>query len=272
VFSIGEFSKIAGLSVKTLRFYHEKGLLVPAAIDPGSGYRRYDERNVDRARIIGGLRSLEFSLDEIAEILAACSEDQDVLVYLDRQKESLGERIKRLRIVVKQLDQLIGREREARDRQNRYPFAGEIQERDPGDLLVAGIRMVGRYDDCGKGFATLGRRLGRNIAGPPICLYYDGEYREQDAAFEPCMPVRRDVRIDGIEVKRLPGGKCVSLVHRGPYEELGRSYAGALRYVKDRGYKIILPTREVYLKGPGMIFRGNPQKYLTEIQLPVEPQ
>jgi effector-binding domain-containing protein len=40
--------------------------------------------------------------------------------------------------------------------------------------------------------------------------------------------------------------------------------------VKERGYEVTLPTREVYLKGPGMIFRGNPKKYLTEIQLPIK--
>jgi effector-binding domain-containing protein len=44
-----------------------------------------------------------------------------------------------------------------------------------------------------------------------------------------------------------------------------------LKYAKERAYKLQLPTREVYLKGPGMIFRGNPNKYLTEIQLMVEP-
>jgi effector-binding domain-containing protein len=37
--------------------------------------------------------------------------------------------------------------------------------------------------------------------------------------------------------------------------------------VKSRGYELEVPCREVYLKGPGMIFRGNPQKYLTEIQM-----
>jgi effector-binding domain-containing protein len=146
----------------------------------------------------------------------------------------------------------------------------EIQERELESLLVAGIRMQGRYSDCGKGFAMLGRRLGRNFAGPPLCLYYDDEYREDDAHFEPCMPIRREVQIEGIDVRRLPGGRCVWLIHRGPYEELGRSYARILAYAKEHGYKVKLPTREVYLKGPGMIFRGNPKKYLTEIQLLVD--
>ena len=42
-----------------------------------------------------------------------------------------------------------------------------------------------------------------------------------------------------------------------------------MKYVKQNGYALTLPTREVYLKGPGMIFRGNPKKYVTEIQLPI---
>jgi effector-binding domain-containing protein len=51
---------------------------------------------------------------------------------------------------------------------------------------------------------------------------------------------------------------------------MGRSYAKVLKWIKERNYKVVLPTREVYLKGPGMIFRGNPKNYVTEIQIPVE--
>jgi effector-binding domain-containing protein len=39
--------------------------------------------------------------------------------------------------------------------------------------------------------------------------------------------------------------------------------------VKEKGYTVVSPTREVYLKGPGMIFKGNPRKYVTEIQFPI---
>ena len=46
MFSIGEFSTITGITVRTLRFYHELGLLVPAAVDPATNYRTYDERNL----------------------------------------------------------------------------------------------------------------------------------------------------------------------------------------------------------------------------------
>ena len=98
-------------------------------------------------------------------------------------------------------------------------------------------------------------------------LHYDSEYREDDADFEACMPIRKGKAADGISVRELPGGRCVALVHKGPYEQLGRSYAKILGYIKDKGYEVAMPTREVYLKGPGMIFKGNPRNYLTEIQI-----
>jgi DNA-binding transcriptional MerR regulator len=264
---IGEFSKASGIPVRTLRFYHERGLLVPAAVDRETGYRYYDERNFDVARVIVALRSLEFSLDDVAEVLAGASEDADVLVHLERQRQSLTDRLRHCQDVVRQIDRVIQSEREAREVEKMRAKTYEIEEKELEPLLVAGVRMKGRYSDCGRGFATLYRRLGRYAAGKPLCLYYDGEYREDDADFEPCIPIRRRVEAEGIALHDLPGGRCVSLIHQGPYDELGRSYARILQYVKDHGYDPQLPSREVYLKGPGMIFKGNPKKYLTEIQL-----
>lgn len=57
MFSIGEFSTVSGIPVRTLRFYHEVGLLVPASVDSQTNYRRYDERNLEMAKVIVALRS-----------------------------------------------------------------------------------------------------------------------------------------------------------------------------------------------------------------------
>ena len=143
----------------------------------------------------------------------------------------------------------------------------EVEEKVLDTMLIAGIRMKGKYSDCGKGFAQISKSFGRYICGNPLCLHYDGEYRQDDANFEACMPIRKGKEIEGISVRQLPSGRCVSLLHKGPYDESGRSYAKILEYVKAKGYEIILPTREVYLKGPGIILKGNPKNYLTEIQL-----
>jgi DNA-binding transcriptional MerR regulator len=89
VFSIGEFSKITGLSIKTLRFYHEQGLLTPACVDEQTGYRYYDHSRVEKARIITQLRTLEFPISQIAEVLAKSDDEADILDMLERQRVSL---------------------------------------------------------------------------------------------------------------------------------------------------------------------------------------
>jgi len=270
MFSIGEFSRITGLTVKTLRHYHKEGLLVPSYVDEQTGYRYYDAAAAERARVIAQLRRLEFSIAHVREILASCAEDADLVEYLERQKTVLKEKIRHHRNVVRSLDEVITIQRESDMSTQQATF--EIEEKTVEPLLVAGVRMKGRYDQCGKGFSKIGRALGRHLCGKPLCLYYDGEYKENDADFEPCIPVRKSVTVEGISIRELPGGRCVSLVYQGPYGEPGhhRAYERVFDYAKQHGYQLLLPSREVYLKGPGMIFRGNPKKYRTEIQVFVD--
>ena len=266
-YSIGEFSQITGLSVKTLRFYHEKGILVPSSVDESSGYRTYDAIKIEKARVIMQLRQMEFSLEDIATVLGQCDDESDILNYLERQKQSLQQRISEDRDIVRSLSEIISKEKTAKKVVEESGFA--VQEKTVEPMLIAGIRMKGKYNECGAGFGRLGKAVGRHIAGAALCLYYDGEYREEGADFEPCFPVRKQIEAEGVSVRELPGGRCLTLVHQGPYEQLGRSYAKIMSARREPEMKITLPTREVYLKGPGMIFKGNPKNYLTEIQLPL---
>lgn len=98
-----------------------------------------------------------------------------------------------------------------------------------------------------------------------MTLFYDGEYKENDADYEACFPIRKGSDKESISVRELKGGKAVSLIHKGPYDNPGDSYKKLYAYINEKNYEIIIPTREIYLKGPGMIFRGNPKNYLTEI-------
>jgi DNA-binding transcriptional MerR regulator len=266
-YSIGEFSQITGLSVKTLRFYHEKGILVPSSVDESTGYRFYDVDKIEKARIIMRLRQMEFSLEDIGAVLGQCTDEADILNYLERQKNILQQRIREDRDIVRSLDQIISDEKSAKQLLEEGNFS--VEEKNIEPLLIAGIRMKGKYSDCGKGFGQLGKAIGRYIAGKAICLYYDGDYRDTDADFEPCFPIRKEVSAEGVSIRTLPACRCLTLVHRGGYDQLGRSYAKILGEVERRKSKIFLPTREVYLKGPGIIFKGNPKNYLTEIQLPI---
>jgi DNA-binding transcriptional MerR regulator/effector-binding domain-containing protein len=265
VFTIGDFSRITGLTVKTLRFYHEQGLLVPSHVDEQTGYRYYDRSKIETAQIIAHLRSLDLSLDEIAEVLRSAGDDADLLEVMERQKAALETKIRRYREVVRSLQQFLNQEEQARRIMAQASF--QIEEKATDPVLVAAIRMKGRYADCGAAFGRIGMRFGRHICGKPLLLHHDAEFREDDADFEACMPVRAGQPADGISLRELPGGPCIALLHKGPYEQLGRSYTKILDYIRGKGYEIVLPTREVYHKGPGMIFRGNPKNYLTEIQI-----
>jgi DNA-binding transcriptional MerR regulator/effector-binding domain-containing protein len=266
-YSIGEFSQITGLSVKTLRFYHEKGILVPSSVDDASGYRFYDPAKIEKARIIMQLRKMEFSLEDIAAVLGDCQDDGDILNYLERQKQFLQQRISEDRDIVHSLGEIILKEKNARKLLEDSAFT--VSEKTVEPMLIAGIRMKGKYVECGTGFARLGKAIGRHICGPALCLYFDGEYREEEANFEPSFPIRKRVEAEGISVRELPGARCLSLLHRGPYEQLGRSYAKIMKHAGQKNFQVALPTREIYVKGPGMIFKGNPKNYLTEIQLPI---
>lgn len=266
LFTIGEFSKVSGLTVKALRFYHEQELLVPAFVDSQTGYRYYDQCQTEVARVIAYLRSVDLPVIEILALLKHGGE-QALLDALQRHKTTLQQQIRRQKKAIRSLDQFIHDERQA---QTMAQIGDQVQEKQIEPMLVAGIRMKGAYSDCGKGFARIGRGLGRFVCGKPLLLHYDDEYKDGDADFEACMPVRQPKHGPDISMRELPGGRCVCLLHKGPYEQLGRSYAKILNHIKERGYRVIMPTREVYVKGPGMIFKGNPSNYLTEIQMLVE--
>jgi len=265
LFSIGAFSRITSLSLKALRLYHEKGILVPVHIDKESGYRHYNHANVERARIINALRDLDFSLNDISDILENCEDESETLEYLEKQRAVIVRKMTKYRTIAISLDHIIQHERESfmKSQQNEF----EVEEKEIEGVLIAGIRYQGKYNDCGKAFSKISKTMGRFICGKPINLYYDCEYKEDDADIETCMPVRKAKEVDGVKVRELKGGLCVSLIHKGPYDELSRSYEKITAYVNEKCYDVQVPSREIYLKGPGMIFKGNPKNYITEIQM-----
>ena len=65
---IGDFANMFGVSIKTVRFYEEKKLLKPAYIDIYTGYRYYDEKNIDEMSTILAYKSLGFELSEIKDV------------------------------------------------------------------------------------------------------------------------------------------------------------------------------------------------------------
>jgi DNA-binding transcriptional MerR regulator len=68
--SIGEFARRSRLSLKALRLYDERGVLVPSRVDQGSGYRYYGTAQLDQARLVVLMRQLQLPLAAIKELLA----------------------------------------------------------------------------------------------------------------------------------------------------------------------------------------------------------
>ncbi len=91
--SIGEFSKLTHLSVKALRHYHDVGLLVPAAVDSESRYRRYDPAQARDAQLIRRLRALDMPIDSIRVVTRAAdgaARDAAISEHLARMEGELA--------------------------------------------------------------------------------------------------------------------------------------------------------------------------------------
>ncbi|HEX6357113.1 MerR family transcriptional regulator [Actinophytocola sp.] len=68
--TIGEFARASRLSAKALRLYDELGLLRPAVVDPGNGYRRYAPEQLEQARLVAWLRRIGMPLADIRSVVA----------------------------------------------------------------------------------------------------------------------------------------------------------------------------------------------------------
>ena len=100
---IKEFAKLTGVSVRTLHYYDEIGLLKPAFIDERNGYRDYDEKSLGRMVEILFYRELDFSLKSILEIIS--SPDYDKAMAIRKQKELLTLKKERLERLISALDE-----------------------------------------------------------------------------------------------------------------------------------------------------------------------
>lgn len=267
-YQIGEFSIISRLSIKTLRYYHECGLLKPAFIDETSGYRYYDHGSLERVKIINELKELDFPIKDIREILEHCQDDSELISYAIKKSGEIKEKIERYGRMQKKLKAFIEQTRQVEEGQ--IQMNTEILIKEIPEMLIAAIRFKGKYQDVSQAFNSLFKNYGRYCNGAPFSLYYDNDYKEDGADIEACVPVRTMIENDGIKCRRLPGGKAVTVIHRGSYETLGQSYQILIDYLNGNSRQTQVPYREVYLKGPGMILPRSPKKFVTEIQMMLE--
>lgn len=138
------------------------------------------------------------------------------------------------------------------------------------DIEVISIRYKGEYKDIGKYFKELYKIAQDKVSGAPFALYYDEEYCEE-ADIEVCIPVKGKFDLkENIEYKIIKGGKFISTIHVGSYNKLHEGYKALEDYMKRNNIKAKVPSREIYLKGSGMILKSDPKSYETQIVIPFE--
>lgn len=265
MYTIGEYSRITKITVKALRLYHKKGILVPSYIDEFTSYRYYNRQDVKRGKVVSALKSMDFTLAEIAEVLSDAADESDLTDILSVKKAKIATEIERLYVVSSMIDSILLKETEAAKMTTQ---SEDVQIVTVADVNILTSRWQGKYAETGEAFEKLYQCVGDNTNGSPFNLYYDDEYKEI-ASIESCVPVAHQVDSDDFDYKCLSGGKFASMLHVGPYETLGDSYAKLIDYLKDNGKKATVPSREIYHKGPGQLLEGDPEKYVTEIQVPL---
>ena len=126
---IKEFAELTGVSVRTLHYYDEIGLLKPFCVDKNTGYRFYDENSLLRMQEILFYRELDFSLKDIAEILS--SENYDKAKALAEQKKLLILKKERLERLISAIDDVTKGENvmNAFDNSEFENYKAEVQEK-----------------------------------------------------------------------------------------------------------------------------------------------
>jgi len=102
---VRDFAALTGVSVRTLHYYDQIGLLKPAQVDGDSGYRWYDEQSLARMQEILFYRETDFPLKSIGEMLAAPGYDRKAA--LRRQKELLLLKRERLERIIRTVDKAL---------------------------------------------------------------------------------------------------------------------------------------------------------------------
>lgn len=143
----------------------------------------------------------------------------------------------------------------------------EIKNIEP--IRVAYMKYVGVATEANKVFPNVFKSIMGKANGAPLFSYLSMNQETKVAEMELCVPTEMMPNGNGVEVKELPRIKAVCLTHVGSYETLFHAYAAIDEYAKENKLILAPPFREVFIKGPGMLIKGNLGKYITEVQFPI---
>ena len=265
---IGTFSTATLLSVKTLRSYHESGLLMPARVDPTTGYRAYDVGQLADAAIIRHLRDLDVPLSAIARVLS--SRDPDVTrSVLTAHAAAMTERLAATERIVATLQNNLREPEVLTPMRTRYDGARHI-------LALSGRCPEDEFGEfLGQAYPalyTVAERSGALVSGPSGALYpprIDDDQTDVVAFIPIAEPIALvpNTSTDTVVLSELPAAQVAVLVHAGPYDTLDVAYRQLGAWVARNAQLSGEWVREIYLADPETT--ADSADYRTELCWPI---
>jgi DNA-binding transcriptional MerR regulator len=245
--AIGDFSRATHLSVKTLRHYHDIGLLEPVEVDLDTGYRRYSPSQIGVALVIRRFRNLDMPLEEIHAVLDA----PDV----ESRNEVIAGHLARLEASLTRTQEAVA---SVRDLLEQSPTSDPIRYHHMPATPAASITETVDHEDALLWFRGALAELAATLAaqhldpaGPAGGIFGDELFTEacgEATIFLPCAePVRAVGRVVSLIV---PQAELATIVHAGSHNGIDRAYGALGAYVAKYALAVDAPMREYYLVGP----------------------
>lgn len=244
--TIGDFSRITHLSVKTLRRYHEAGLLEPDEVDQQTGYRYYSTTQVPKAQVIRHFRELGMPVREVGEVLA--TDD------LDARSVLIAGHLERLQA---QLDQTQAAVTSLRRLLTRAGAQVEVEHRAAPALTVAAIQatvdlgdVLDWYSEAMTEIKQALSSVGVTPNGPPGGMYDDELFTDERGTAVVYVPVADPPAIGRVQPFVVPARELALTVHRGPHHDIDVTYGALGTYVTEHELGVAGAVQETYLVGP----------------------
>ncbi len=262
--TVGEFSRMTHLSVKTLRHYHQVGLLEPADVNPGTGYRYYLSDQIPTAQVIRRLRDLKMPVAEVKEVLSASEtsiRNAVIAAHLDRLEDELAN----THSAVESLRNLLQHSTEAPTVEHRtvpaMPAVGIQQTVDREDALSWWQGALGELH------ATV-RAQGLHATGPSGGLYGSELFQHGRGEATVFIPVDGIVRSIGRVVPFVvPAAELAVLMHYGSLTDIDITYGELGAYATAHEISIEGPLREYYTVDANDT--SNAEEWKTEVGWPI---
>lgn len=266
--SIGTFSRRSRLSMKALRLYDRRGLLTPADVDPDTGYRRYRESQLAKARLVVMLRRLNMPLTEVEEVVTAPGPVGAELLatYWDRVERRMASQ-RELTAYLK--ERLLGRQAQ--------PAPLDVRERDvPEQLVLAERRHIAVEQLPSWIGAAMGRLMNAarrygGPAAPPFVVYYGEINEDSDGPAEACVPIDRTYEGSSDGAMRSEAAHREAFVRlrkaQVEFPQILSAYDGVTAWIASHGRTASGAPREIYFTD----FRSaGPADEVCDVAFPIE--